>query len=205
MAQILSHILASVCSDHRPQMFELTMMVINFMPKANNNINCAHLQALVSNHQVKRHLKCSVNVYAMITAEILLIVKALCNQPMDVAQSVVSISYIYSLLFIYVRIYTQNVKSYVNGFIISYTSRKLGQQHNILLLTGGIVSVATDEEGLAEYAELFEDVQSLDGLLERLAGSGTIPAATFDTCEFSAYISSNGKPISCSINQLLTF
>ena len=66
---------------------------------------------------------------------------------------------------------------------------------HVLSLTGGIVSVATDEEGLAEYAELFEDVQSLDGLLERLVGSGTILDATLDVCELSAYISSNGKHI----------
>ena len=64
-----------------------------------------------------------------------------------------------------------------------------------MLLIGGIVSVATDEEGLTQYAELFGEVQSLDGLLERIVGSGTIPDDTLDVCELSAYISSNGKSI----------
>lgn len=60
-------------------------------------------------------------------------------------------------------------------------------------LTGGIVSVALDEEGLAQYAELFNDVESLDGLLERIVGSGTIPDAVLDACEIFAYIASIGK------------
>lgn len=63
------------------------------------------------------------------------------------------------------------------------------------MLTGGIVSVAADEEGLGQYAELFEEVQSLDGLLERIVASGTIPDDTLDVCELSVYISTNGKSI----------
>ena len=65
--------------------------------------------------------------------------------------------------------------------------------HTYLLLTGGIVSVALDEEGLAEYAELFTDVQSLDGLLEHIVGSGTIPDSVLNACDISAYITSTGK------------
>ena len=62
-----------------------------------------------------------------------------------------------------------------------------------MLLTGGVVSIAIDEEGLAEYAELFEEVQSLDGLLEHIVGSGIIADATINNCELSAYITSTGK------------
>ena len=77
MAQILSHTLAFVCSDHRPQMFELTMMVIYAYKFIADNYNIIiHLQALVSNHQVKKRLKHSVSVCAKIVAEILLVVKA---------------------------------------------------------------------------------------------------------------------------------
>ena len=61
------------------------------------------------------------------------------------------------------------------------------------LFTGGIVTVALDEEGLAEYAELFNGVQSLDGLLENIVVGGTIPDSVLNTCEISAYITSTGK------------
>ena len=60
-------------------------------------------------------------------------------------------------------------------------------------LIGGIVTVALDEEGLAEYAELFDEVQSLDGLLERIVTSGIISDSVLNTCEISAYITSTGK------------
>lgn len=61
------------------------------------------------------------------------------------------------------------------------------------LFTGGIVTVALDEEGLAEYAELFNEVQSLDGLLEHIVVDGTIPDSVLNACEISAYITSTGK------------
>jgi len=51
-------------------------------------------------------------------------------------------------------------------------------------LTGRIVNVALDEDGLARYAKLSSEVQSLDGLV----ASGTIPAAILETCKISAYI-----------------
>ena len=65
--------------------------------------------------------------------------------------------------------------------------------HLFTCLIGGIATVALDEEGLAEYAELFEEVQSLDGLLERIVTSGIIPDSVLNTCEISAYITSTGK------------
>ena len=61
------------------------------------------------------------------------------------------------------------------------------------LFTGGIVTVALDEEGLAEYAELFNEVQSLDGLLENIVIGGTIPDSVLNACKISAYITSTGK------------
>ena len=65
-----------------------------------------------------------------------------------------------------------------------------------MLLTGGAASLAMDEEGLAEYAELFNEVQSLDGLLTRVVGDGaTIPDDVLDTCQISAYITSTSKHV----------
>ena len=63
------------------------------------------------------------------------------------------------------------------------------------LLIGGIVSVAIDEMGLDEYAELFEEVRTLDGLLMYVVGSGTIPDDVLDACELSAYITVTSKHI----------
>ena len=47
--------------------------------------------------------------------------------------------------------------------------------------------MAVDERGLDEYAEMFEEVQTLDGLLLHVVGSGTIPDEVLDICEISAY------------------
>ena len=63
----------------------------------------------------------------------------------------------------------------------------------ICYLTGGIVTVAIDERGLDEYAEMFEEVQTLDGLLLHVVGSGTIPDDVLDICEVSAYITTTSK------------
>ena len=62
-------------------------------------------------------------------------------------------------------------------------------------LIGGIAAVAIDERGLDEYAELFEEVQTLDGLLTHVVGSGTIPDDVLDVCEISAYITTTSKRI----------
>ena len=71
---------------------------------------------------------------------------------------------------------------------------------------GNIVTVALDEDRLAEYAELFDEVQSLDGLLERIVASSTIPAAVLEACEVSAYITSTSKYycFHVCINNLIT-
>lgn len=61
--------------------------------------------------------------------------------------------------------------------------------------TGGIVSVAIDEEGLTEYAQLFEEIQSLDGLMEHMVRNSTIPYDVLDTCDISSYITSTSKYI----------
>ena len=55
--------------------------------------------------------------------------------------------------------------------------------------------MALDEEGLAEYAELFTEVQSLDGLLEHIVAGGAILDGVLDACEISAYITSTSKHI----------
>ena len=62
-------------------------------------------------------------------------------------------------------------------------------------ILGGIVSLGLDEEGLSQYVELFTELQSVDAVLERIVGSGTIPNGILDACDISAYITSTSKYI----------
>ena len=60
-------------------------------------------------------------------------------------------------------------------------------------ILGGIVSLGLDEEGLSQYTELFVELQSVDAVLERIVGSGTIPDGVLDACDISAYITSTSE------------
>ena len=85
--------------------------------------------------------------------------------------------------------------SYVYGTYIHTYYQHSCVNNTFTFLIGGIVTVALDEEGLAEYAELFNEVLSLDGFLEHIVVGGTIPDSVLNACEISAYITSTGKQI----------
>jgi len=55
------------------------------------------------------------------------------------------------------------------------------------------VSLGLDEDGLSQYVELFAELQSVDAVLERIVGSGTIPGDILDVCDISAYITSTSE------------
>ena len=55
------------------------------------------------------------------------------------------------------------------------------------------MSLGIYEEGLSQYTELFAELQSVDAVLERIVGSGTIPDDDLDACDISGYITTTSE------------